>query len=58
MKIGIAQINTRPGDFETTSGRMVAQSERAAQEGVELLVFPLAALAGVEAAAPTDQGDF
>ena len=48
MKIGIAQINTRPGDFETTSGRMVAQSERAAQEGVELLVFPLAALAGVD----------
>ena len=49
MRIGIAQIHTIAGAFDQTVERMVAQSQRAAGQGVELLVFPLAALAGVEA---------
>ena len=48
MRIGIAQINTVPGAFGQTVERMVAQSQRAAEQQVELLVFPLAALAGTE----------
>lgn len=48
MRLGIAQINTVPGAFDETVERMVAQSRRAVEQGVELLVFPLAALAGVD----------
>ena len=48
MRIGIAQINTVAGAFSQTVERMVAQSVRAAEQGVDLLVFPLAALAGVD----------
>lgn len=58
MRIGIAQINTMPGVFEQTVGRMVAQSQRAAEQGVELLVFPLAALAGVDAVPYADMMSF
>lgn len=48
MRIGIAQIDTHPGAFDETVERMVAQSQRAAEQDVELLVFPLAALAGLD----------
>lgn len=48
MRIGIAQIDTTPGVFDETVERMVAQSLRAAEQGVEFLAFPLAALAGVD----------
>ncbi len=48
MRLGIAQIDTVPGAFDETVERMVAQSRRAAEQGVELLAFPLAALAGVD----------
>ena len=48
MRIGIAQINTVPGAFDATVERMVAQSQRAAEQNVDLLLFPLAALAGVD----------
>ncbi len=58
MRIGIAQINTRAGAFSETVDRMVAQSQRAAEQGVELLVFPLAALAGVEALPYSDRLSF
>lgn len=58
MRIGIAQINTTPGAFEQTVGRMVAQSQRAAEQGVELLVFPLAALAGVDVVPYADRLSF
>jgi NAD+ synthase (glutamine-hydrolysing) len=46
MKIGIAQIDTRAGDFQATSNRIAAYSEQAARQGVELLVFPSATLTG------------
>ena len=58
MRIGIAQIDTLPGAFEQTIGHMVAQSHRAAEQGVELLVFPLAALAGVDVVSFADRMSF
>lgn len=48
MRIGIAQINTLAGAFTQTVERMVAQSQRAAEQEADLVVFPLAALAGVD----------
>ena len=47
MRIAIAQMGTRAGDFEATAGRMVELSRRAAEQGVDLLVFPAPALCGV-----------
>ena len=47
MRIGIAQLETRAGDFEATARRMADYSRRAADQGVDLLVFPSAALCGV-----------
>ena len=38
MRIGIAQINTVAGAFDQTVERMVAQSQMAAEQGVELFV--------------------
>lgn len=58
MRIGIAQIDTVAGAFSQTLGRMLAQSQRAVEQGVELLVFPLAALAGVEALPYADRLSF
>lgn len=46
MRIGIAQIETRAGDLERTCERIVAYSRQASEQGVELLVFPMAALTG------------
>ncbi len=54
MRIAIAQMATRAGDFEETARRMVDYSRRAADAGVELLVFPAAALCGV---APVQRAD-
>ncbi len=58
MRIGIAQIDTVAGEFSQTVERMVAQSQRATERGVELLVFPLAALAGIELAPLADRPSF
>lgn len=58
MRIGIAQINTSAGSFDDTIEHMVAQSQRAAEREVELLVFPLAALAGLEPVAFADRLPF
>ena len=58
MRIGIAQINTVPGEFDRTVGHMVAQSQRAAEQGVELLIFPLAALAGIDVLPFADRGSY
>lgn len=58
MRIGISQINTVPGAFDQTVERMIAQSQRAAEQQVELLVFPLAALAGAEALPFADRPAF
>lgn len=46
MRIGIAQIRTRAGDLRHTCERMAAYSRQAADRGVELLVFPMAAFTG------------
>lgn len=46
MIIGIAQINTRAGDFAATVARMEEISRSAREQGVELLLFPYAALTG------------
>lgn len=47
MRIAIAQMSTRAGDFEATAARMVELSRSAAEQGVDLLVFPAPALCGV-----------
>ncbi len=46
MRIAIAQLNTCAGDFSSTVERMELLSKRAADQGAQLLVFPLAALTG------------
>lgn len=47
MKIGIAQLSARAGDFSRTGERIIAYSEQAARQGVELLIFPLSTLVGM-----------
>lgn len=54
MRIGISQIDTRAGDLKNTAGRMVDISHAAAARGVELLMFPVAALTGPS---PVDFGN-
>ena len=58
MRIGIAQMATRAGDFAETTRRMVDYSRRAADAGVELLVFPVAALCGVSPVQRADREGF
>ena len=58
MRIAIAQMATRAGDFEETARRMVDYSRRAADAGVELLVFPAAALCGVSPVQRADREGF
>lgn len=58
MRIGIAQIDTRAGDFDATAGRMVGLSARAAREGADLLVFPMAALTGPTPVRESEEDDF
>lgn len=58
MRIGIAQIDTRAGDFEATAGRMIGLSARAAREGADLLVFPMASLTGPTPVRESEEDDF
>ena len=58
MKLAIAQIKTRAGAFEETARRMVECSRRAAEQGAELLVFPMAALCGSSPVQPVDREGF
>ncbi|MBP3885030.1 MAG: hypothetical protein J6D54_08860 [Olsenella sp.] len=58
MRIGVAQINTRPGDLGGIADRIVSLSERALDQGVELLVFPLTCLAGPMPLSEADQDEF
>ena len=58
MRIGIAQIDTRAGDLEATATRMVALSGTAAEQGADLLVFPMAALTGPLPVRESEQDDF
>lgn len=48
MKIAIAQMNTRPGDFAATVERMLAYGRRAQALGADLLVFPTPAFMGID----------
>ncbi len=56
MRIAIAQINTRPGDFEATSERIEQASYQAVDRGAELLLVPAAAMGGI-AAIPAQESD-
>lgn len=57
VKIGVAQMNTCAGDFARTADRMVEYSRQAADQGVDLLTFPMATLTGpVPVAAPDQEG--
>ena len=58
MRIGIAQIDTRAGDLEATATRMVALSAAAAEQGDDLLVFPMAALTGPLPVRESERDDF
>ena len=48
MKIAIAQINTRGGDFEATLAKIVACDAMAQTAGADLLVFPAPTLMGTD----------
>ncbi len=48
MKIALAQMNTRLGDFGGTVDKMVAQTERARSLGCDLTVFPMPVLTGYD----------
>ena len=54
MKIAVAQISTRAGDFAATTERVVELAARAVGEGAELLVLPSVAVVGQRV---PDQGD-
>lgn len=46
MRIAIAQLNTRAGDFAQTSERMEAYAQNARDDHADLVVFPLVSLTG------------
>lgn len=58
MRLAIAQMGTRAGDYEATAARMVDYSRRAADQDVDLLVFPAAALCGIGPVARPDREGF
>ncbi len=58
MRIGISQINTQAGDLAHTADRMAGISQVAAERGVDLLVFPVAALTGPTPVDYSNQGAF
>lgn len=58
MRIAVAQIRTRAGDLEGTAQRMLEHSRLAAEQGVDLLVFPSAALCGTGPASYPDREGF
>lgn len=58
MKIAIAQMSTRAGDFERTVERMVDYARRAADAGADLVVFPSPALCGTTPVAFGDREGF
>ncbi len=58
MRIGIAQIETQAGDLERNVERLGECARRAAEKGVELLIFPMAALVGVTPVQSADREGF
>ena len=58
MRIGVAQMNLVPGAFDRTVERMLAQAQRAEEQGADLVVFPLPALAGIALPSYADRPAF
>lgn len=58
MRIAIAQMSTSAGDFGATAARMTELSRSAADQGVDLLVFPAPALCGVSPVPYSDREGF
>ena len=54
MKIAVAQMDTREGDFSRTVAAMLAYGRRAAAEGCDLIVYPSVALLGARPQALLD----
>src|ERR1051325_8618350 len=46
MKVALAQINTTVGDIAGNEAKIVATYRRAAEQGVEIVVFPELAISG------------
>ncbi|MGW8319549.1 MAG: nitrilase-related carbon-nitrogen hydrolase [Candidatus Promineifilaceae bacterium] len=46
LKIGLAQINPKLGDIQSNLDQHMSQIEKAAEQGVELLIFPELSLTG------------
>ncbi|WP_314052840.1 nitrilase-related carbon-nitrogen hydrolase [Lancefieldella parvula] len=47
MRIAVAQMNTRVGDFEFTAQTMLEYAQRAQQQGAELVIYPAPTLTGL-----------
>ena len=58
MRLAIAQMKTRAGDFEKTAERMADYARRAADQGVDLLVFPTTTLCGATPVRGVDREGF
>ncbi len=58
MRLAIAQMKTLAGDFASTADRMVEYSRRAADQGVDLLVFPMNVLSGAAGVPYVDREGF
>lgn len=58
MRLGIAQMGSLAGDFAATADRMAAYSRRAAEQGVDLLVFPMNVLSGAAGVPYVDREGF
>ena len=58
MRIAIAQMNTTEGDFDTTAKRILCQAQLAADEGSDLIVFPLPVLTGPSAGVLAASSEF
>ena len=58
MRLGIAQLGSLAGDFAATADRMSAYSRRAADQGVDLLVFPMNVLSGAAGVPYVDREGF
>ena len=47
MRIAVAQMNTRAGDFEFIAQTMLEYAQRAQQQGAELVIYPAPTLTGL-----------
>ncbi len=58
MKVAVGQINTTLGDFQGNADNILKYAERAAAEGVDLLVFPEMSICGYPPMDLLDYGRF